>query len=126
MIILDLFYQFFMKVSKIFSIKLSFQPIGMMDFLDLSGDLDKGYFIYEKNKFFLKFGRDYFNPGFSSDDRLLFNSLAYPYDQIVCGFLYNNIEVSSFYIMLDELSLLDSLNLYSNENRYLNGHEIKI
>ena len=30
-------------------------------FLDLSGDLDKGYFIYEKNKSFLKFGRDYFN-----------------------------------------------------------------
>ena len=27
--------------------------------------------------------------------------------------------------MLDELSLLDSLNLYSNENRHLNGHRLK-
>ena len=89
------------------------------EFLGFTGDIEKSYLSYDSNIFAFKIGRDYFSLGKFSEDRILFSTIGYPYDQIIFSFNNNNITISSFYLHLNPLKDGGIIN-----NRHINGHRI--
>ena len=91
---------------------------------DVGADLRKSYIRYTSNNFSIKLGRDYFQPGHYSFNRILFSSKGYPFDQILFGFMKNNISISSFYLSLSPLSIPVGIETSIDTTRHLNGHRI--
>jgi hypothetical protein len=88
-------------------------------FMGISGDIQKGILRYNNNDFSFRVGRDNFLPGKYLNDRILFSSNNYPYDQLVFTFVKNKISISSFYLYLDKL-----LNQGNSFYRHLHGHRM--
>lgn len=83
------------------------------------GDFEITKVKYETKHFYLKFGRDYFMPGMYFYESMLFSQYQYPYDQIVLAYRNKLLEVSSYYLRLNDM-------IYNDERylRHLNGHRI--
>lgn len=88
------------------------------DFGGVRGGLEIGYVKFSNRNFEVKFGRDYFMPGYYPGERLLFSKYQYSYDQL--KFVYRNrfLEFSSYYFPL--------IRMAENVNRHLHGHRLSI
>ena len=75
-----------------------------MTFNGVSGDVQKSYIQYKNDFFGFKIGRDYFLPGKYLNDRVMFSSVGYPYDQFIFTFIKNQFSISSFYLALNSYS----------------------
>lgn len=87
-------------------------------FLGFSGDLQQGFLKFSFNNIFLKFGRDFFSPGYLTKNRILFSSDGDPYDHYIFSYEYNNLIISSYYLYLSPYPKA------ANEERHLNGHSL--
>ena len=90
----------------------------------LSSDVEKGFLSYVDNLFFLKIGRDFFQPGYYSYNRILFSSKGKPFDQLVFGFKKNNISISSFYLSLSPHPIPIFSESLIDTSRHMNGHRL--
>jgi hypothetical protein len=91
------------------------------------GETQKGHWLdfeiskiqYETKHFYVKFGRDYFMPGMNFYESMLFSHYQYPYDQIHFAYRNKFLELSSYYLRLNDM--WDSGTRYQ---RHLNGHRL--
>lgn len=83
------------------------------------GDFEIAKIQYETEHFYLKFGRDYFLPGMYFHESMLFSRYQYPYDQIQLAYRNKWLEVSSYYLRLN-----DMLSGGERYLRHLNGHRV--
>jgi hypothetical protein len=85
------------------------------------GDFEVAKIQYETEHFKVKFGRDYFMPGMYFYESMLFSQYQYPYDQLQLGYRNKWMEVSSYYLRLNDMH-------YESERylRHLNGHRVSI
>ncbi|MDZ7821477.1 MAG: hypothetical protein U5N26_06500 [Candidatus Marinimicrobia bacterium] len=85
------------------------------------GDFEISKIQYETEHFYLKFGRDYFLPGMYFHESMLFSRYQYSYDQIHLAYWNKWLEVSSYYLRLNDM--------HSGGDRYLrnlNGHRVSV
>lgn len=85
------------------------------------GDFEISKIQYETEHFYLKFGRDYFMPGMYFYESMLFSRYQYPYDQIHMAYRNKWLEVSSYYLRLN-----DMVNEGEHYLRHLNGHRVSV
>lgn len=87
-------------------------------------DLEKGYLSYVDELIFVKIGRDYFQPGYYTRDRILFSSKGYSFDQVLFGFINDKLSISSFYLALSPHPYPSMHDQMIDVTRHLNGHRI--
>lgn len=85
------------------------------------GDFEISKIQYETEHFYIKFGRDYFMPGMYFYESMLFSRYQYPYDQLHIAYRNKILEVSSYYLRLNDM--WDSGDRFQ---RHLNGHRVSI
>ena len=85
------------------------------------GDFEITKIQYETEHFYVKFGRDYFMPGMYFYESMLFSRYQYPYDQLYLAYRNKLLEVSSYYLRLNDM--WDSGTRYQ---RHLNGHRVSL
>ena len=83
------------------------------------GDFEISKIQYESEHFYIKFGRDYFMPGMYFYESMLFSRYQYPYDQLHVAYRNKLLEVSSYYLRLNDI--IDAGTRYQ---RHLNGHRV--
>lgn len=83
------------------------------------GDFEISKIQYETEHFYVKFGRDYFMPGMYFYESMLFSRYQYPYDQLHLAFRNKLLEVSSYYLRLN-----DMWESGTRFQRHLNGHRV--
>lgn len=85
------------------------------------GDFEISKIRYETKHFYLKFGRDYFLPGMYFYESMLFSRYQYPYDQIHLAYRNKCLEVSSYYLRINDMVSGGQRYL-----RHLNGHRVSV
>jgi len=85
------------------------------------GDFEIAKIDYMTKHFHIKFGRDYFMPGMYFHESMLFSQYQYPYDQLQLSYRNKWMEVSSYYLRLNDMH--DAGERYL---RHLNGHRVSI
>lgn len=88
------------------------------NFGEFRGGLEIGYVKFSNEHFEVKFGRDYFFPGYYTGENLLFSKYQYPYDQLKLVYRNKFLEFSSYYLPLVRTA--------QNINRHLHGHRLSI
>ena len=89
--------------------------------IGLWGDFEIAKIDYKTEHFHIKFGRDYFMPGMNFHESMMFSQHQYPYDQIVLSYKNKLLEISSYYLRLNDMN-------YEGEQylRHLNGHRLSM
>jgi hypothetical protein len=85
------------------------------------GDFEIAKIVYDTENFYLKFGRDYFIPGLCLYENMFFSRYQYPYDQLYVAYRNHLLEISSFYLRLN-----DMIDEGDNYLRHINGHRLSI
>ena len=95
------------------------RPYYSDNFSNHRGGFEIAKVSFENKYITVKFGRDFFLPGYYFYERLLFSSLNYPYDQIYLSFHNRYFELSTFYLSLNPVPYEG--NTYQ---RHFNGHKL--
>ena len=85
------------------------------------GDFEIAKIDYNTEHIHIKFGRDYFLPGMYFHESMLFSQYQYPYDQLQLSYRNKWMEISSYYLRLN-----DMLRAGERYLRHLNGHRVSI
>jgi hypothetical protein len=83
------------------------------------GDFEIAKIQYETEHIYIKYGRDYFMPGMYFYESMLFSRYQYPYDQLHIAYRNKLLEVSSYYLRLN-----DMWNSGIRYQRHLYGHRV--
>ena len=97
------------------------RPYYSDNFRNFRGGFEIAKISYENKYITVKFGRDFFLPGYYFYERLFFSSRNYPYDQIYLAFHNRYFEISTFYLSMNPLA-------YDGRTyqRHFNGHRLSV
>lgn len=85
------------------------------------GDLEISKIQYKTDHFYVKAGRDYFMPGMSFSESILFSREQTAYDQLYAAYMNDYFEISSFYLRLNNTSEEGAV-----IRRHCNGHRLSV
>ncbi|MHA1887515.1 MAG: hypothetical protein ACTSX0_05790 [Promethearchaeota archaeon] len=89
------------------------------EFAGMRGGVEIAVLNYSYDNFSVKFGRDYFIPGFTLYENLLFSKYNYAYDQLKLAYRNKYLEISTYYLDLNDITYNGTL-----FQRHLNGHRL--